>query len=61
MGRRKAELCGVGPVRECGWVLEWHWLWEDVQVEAVLSEMRGCGKWNGALGGSGIAAHEEST
>jgi hypothetical protein len=33
----------------------------DVQVEAVLSEMRGCGKRNGALGGSGIAAREEST
>ena len=33
MGLRKGEVCGVGLVRECWWVLEYHWLWADVQVE----------------------------
>jgi hypothetical protein len=42
-------------------VLEEHWLWADVQVEGGVERDARCGKRNGALGGSGIAAREEST
>jgi hypothetical protein len=58
MGLRKGEGCGVRLVRECWWVLEWHWLWADVQVEGGVEQVTGSGKRNGVLDGSGIAARE---
>jgi hypothetical protein len=42
-------------------VLESHWLWADVQVEGGVEPDARRERRNGAFGGSGIAAREEST
>jgi hypothetical protein len=61
MGLRKVRCAGSGWCGSAAEVLESHWLWADVQVEGGVEQDARRGKQNGALGGSGIAAREEST
>jgi hypothetical protein len=44
--------------QEYRWVLKYHWLWADVQVEGGVDRVTGCRERNGVVGRSGIAARE---
>jgi hypothetical protein len=61
MGRRKLRGAGSGWCGSAAEVLESHWLWADVQVEGGVEPDARRERRNGAFGGSGIAAREEST
>jgi hypothetical protein len=48
-------------VRECWWVLEWHWRWADVQIEGSVERDARVRKVEGCPRRSEIVVYEEST